>query len=70
MAVTSSSPYYRLLCAWKVYEGIGRIRKFLRENADQFGVQTPYWIAKNYCVLDSGPSPWRECALPMISLAA
>jgi len=38
-AITSGSPYYRLLCAWKVYEGIGRIRKFLREKAEQFGVQ-------------------------------
>jgi len=38
-AITSSSPYYRLLCAWKVYEGMGRIRQFLRENADKFGVQ-------------------------------
>lgn len=38
-AITSSSPYYRLLCAWKVYEGIGRIRRFLREKAEEFGVQ-------------------------------
>ena len=38
-AITSSSPYYRLLCAWKVYEGIGRIRQFLRERANEFGVQ-------------------------------
>ena len=37
-AITSSSPYYRLLCAWKVYEGIGRIRQFLREKATEFGV--------------------------------
>lgn len=38
-AITSCSPYYRLLCAWKVYEGIGRIRRFLRERAEEFGVQ-------------------------------
>jgi hypothetical protein len=38
-AITSSSPYYRLLCAWKVYEGIGRIRRFLREKSDEFGIQ-------------------------------
>lgn len=38
-AITSSSPYYRLLCAWKVYEGIGRIRRFLREKAEEFGIQ-------------------------------
>lgn len=38
-AITSSSPFYRLLCAWKVYEGIGRIRRFLREKATEFGVQ-------------------------------
>jgi hypothetical protein len=38
-AMTSSSPYYRLLCAWKVYEGIGRTRRFLHEKADEFGVQ-------------------------------
>ena len=37
-AITSPSPFYRLLCAWKVYEGIGRIRQFLRERADEFGV--------------------------------
>lgn len=37
-AITSTSPYYRLLCAWKVYEGIGRIRQFLREKAAEFGI--------------------------------
>jgi len=36
--LTSSSPCYRLLCAWKVYEGIGRIRRFLRERALYRGV--------------------------------
>jgi hypothetical protein len=38
-AITSSSPYYRLLCAWKVYDGIGRIRRFMREKAEEFGIQ-------------------------------
>jgi hypothetical protein len=38
-AITSGSPYYRLLCAWKVYEGIGRIRRFLRERAEEVGVE-------------------------------
>jgi hypothetical protein len=38
-ALTCSSPYYRLLCSWKVYEGMGRIRRFLREKAEEFGIQ-------------------------------
>jgi hypothetical protein len=38
-AITSTSPYYRLLCAWKVYDGIGRIRRFMREKAEEFGIQ-------------------------------
>ncbi len=38
-ALTSSSPFYRLLCAWKVYEGMGSIRRQLRENAERLGVE-------------------------------
>ena len=30
-ALTTSSPFYRLLCAWKMYEGTNRIRRWIRE---------------------------------------
>jgi hypothetical protein len=29
-ALTTASPFYRLLCAWKMYEGTNRIRKWIR----------------------------------------
>jgi hypothetical protein len=37
-AITSSSPFYRLLCAWRVYEGIQTIRQWLREQCQRLGV--------------------------------
>lgn len=38
-AITSSSPFYRLLCAWRVYEGIQTIRQWLREQCERFKIQ-------------------------------
>lgn len=38
-AITSSSPFYRLLCAWRVYEGIQTIRKWLREQCERFDIK-------------------------------
>ncbi|MGO9211544.1 MAG: hypothetical protein ACLPXM_11555 [Terriglobales bacterium] len=37
-ALTSSSPFYRLLCAWKMYEGTGRIRRWIREECERRGI--------------------------------
>ena len=34
-ALTTSSPFYRLLCAWKLYEGTNRIRRWIREQCQQ-----------------------------------
>jgi hypothetical protein len=38
-AITTSSPFYRLLCAWRVYEGIQTIRKWLREQCDRLSIK-------------------------------
>lgn len=37
-AITNSSPFYRLLCAWRVFEGIQTIRKWLREQCERFEI--------------------------------
>lgn len=37
-ALTSSSPFYRLLCAWKMYEGTNRLRKWIREKCHELGI--------------------------------
>lgn len=34
-ALTSSSPFYRFLCAWKMYEGMQRTRGLLRREAER-----------------------------------
>lgn len=34
-ALTNSSPFYRLLCAWKIYEGTQRLRRWIREQCEQ-----------------------------------
>jgi hypothetical protein len=34
-ALTTASPFYRLLCAWKMYEGTNRIRRWIREECDR-----------------------------------
>jgi hypothetical protein len=37
-ALTSSSPFYRLLCAWKIYEGTNRLRRWLHEQCAQLNI--------------------------------
>jgi len=37
-ALTSSSPFYRLLCAARMFEGTAAIRKWLREQCQEHGV--------------------------------
>lgn len=37
-AITTSSPFYRLLCAYRVYEGVNSIRRWIREQCDRFGI--------------------------------
>ncbi|MGB7282892.1 MAG: methylamine utilization protein MauJ [Candidatus Acidiferrum sp.] len=37
-AITASSPFYRLLCAWRVYEGIQVIRRWLREQCERLKI--------------------------------
>ena len=38
-ALTSSSPFYRLLCAARMFEGTGTIRKWLKQQCEERGVQ-------------------------------
>jgi hypothetical protein len=37
-ALTTTSPFYRLLCAWKMYEGTNRIRRWIQEQCEQRGI--------------------------------
>lgn len=37
-AITATSPFYRLLCAYRLYEGIQPLRKSLRELGESLGV--------------------------------
>jgi hypothetical protein len=37
-AIITSSPFYRLLCAWRVYEGIQTVRRWLNEQREQFNI--------------------------------
>src|SRR5206468_2154540 len=37
-AITNGSPYYRLLCAYRLYEGLGPLRKLLRDFGERTGV--------------------------------
>jgi hypothetical protein len=34
-SLTTASPFYRLLCAWKMYEGTNRIRRWISEECDR-----------------------------------
>jgi len=34
-ALVSSSPFYRLICGWKMYEGSGKIRGFVRQECEK-----------------------------------
>jgi hypothetical protein len=38
-AVVSSSPFYRLLCAFRIYDGTTEIRRWLRERCEQHRIQ-------------------------------
>ncbi len=38
-AMTSTSPFYQLLCASRVYEGTNWIRRWLREQCERFGIK-------------------------------
>jgi hypothetical protein len=38
-ALTSSSPFYRLLCAARIYEGANTIRKWLKERCEKLAIQ-------------------------------
>lgn len=40
-AITTSSPYYRLLCAYRLYEGLNPLRKTIRELGEKLGVTAP-----------------------------
>jgi hypothetical protein len=37
-AITNSSPFYRLLCAWKIYEGTNRLRRWMHEECARYKV--------------------------------
>jgi hypothetical protein len=37
-AITSSSPFYRLLCAWKIYKGTNRLRRWMHEECTRHNV--------------------------------
>jgi hypothetical protein len=37
-ALTTASPFYRLLCAWKMYEGTNRIRRWIHEQCERRGI--------------------------------
>jgi hypothetical protein len=39
-ALTSSSPFYRLLCAARLFEGAGSIRRWIKEECQRRGVST------------------------------
>jgi hypothetical protein len=40
-AITTGSPFYRLLCASRVYEGTNSIRKWLKEQRTRFNIVDP-----------------------------
>jgi hypothetical protein len=39
--LTTASPFYRLLCAWKMYEGTNRVRRWVREECERRGITDP-----------------------------
>lgn len=40
-AICATSPYYRLLCAHRLYDGTGKLRTWLRKTSESFGVEAP-----------------------------
>lgn len=39
-AITNTSPYYRLLCAYRIYDGVNEIRRWLREQCQARNIET------------------------------
>ena len=37
-AITNPSPYYQLLCAYRLYEGTGALRRWLRQETQRLGI--------------------------------
>lgn len=40
-AVCSQSPYYRLLCAFRLYDGFSKLRAWMKQTAKELGVDVP-----------------------------
>ena len=38
-AIISTSPYYRLLCAYRLYEGLNKLREWMKKLNDKFGIK-------------------------------
>lgn len=38
-AILSTSPYYRLLCAYRLYEGLNKLRAWMKKLTDRFGIK-------------------------------
>ena len=38
-AMISSSPYYRLLCAYRLYEGLNKLKSWLKNKSEEFGIE-------------------------------
>lgn len=38
-AIVSTSPYYRLLCAYRLYEGLNKLKAWMKKIADDLGVK-------------------------------
>lgn len=37
-AIISTSPYYRLLCAYRLYEGLSKLREWMKKLSEKFGI--------------------------------
>lgn len=40
-AITSNSPYYRFLCAYKLYEGVGELRRWIKSLCHKYSIKSP-----------------------------
>ncbi len=40
-AMTATSPYWRLLCAWRVYDGISDLRRRIKKTCERLGITAP-----------------------------
>jgi hypothetical protein len=64
-AVVSSGPFFRLLCAFRIYDETTEIRRWLRERCEQHRIQdrspqTPQLRQRNWLVLASLPKVLME----------